>query len=187
MPSCSAPAFGAKSGLHVPEVLQPALAPVVAVIAQLTAQIRAYDRLVEQLASERYPETAQLRQVTGVGALTALSFVLTLEDPERFATSRAVGAYLGLCPRQGDSGAMRPQLRITKSGDPLLRRLLVSAAHYILGPFGPDCGLRRWGLALAARGGKNGKKRAIVAVARRLALRLRARWLEVLAAQKVAA
>jgi transposase len=176
VPACSAPAFGARSAAHVPEEVRPALTPVVQQLAALTAEIRAYDRAVEQLAATRYPETARLRQVPGVGALTALCFVLTLEDPARFATSRAVGAYVGLCPRQHDSGAQHPQLPITKGGDALLRRLLVGAAHYILGPFGPDCRLRVWGLALASRGGRNAKKRAIVAVARKLATLLHRLW-----------
>ena len=112
-----------------------------------------------------------------MGALTALAFVLTLEDPHRFASSRAVGAYLGLRPRQRDSGTRRPQLRITKAGDEMVRRLLVTAGHYILGPFGPDTDLRRFGLRLAERGGKAAKKRAVVAVARKLAVLLHRLWI----------
>jgi len=102
--------------------------------------------------------------------------VLTLEDPGRFRQSRAVGPYLGLCPRRDQSGGRDAQLRITKRGDAMLRRLLVSGAQYILGPFGPDTDLRRWGLRLAARGGKNAKKRAVVAVARKLATLLHRLW-----------
>jgi len=134
------------------------------------------DREVERLCKERYEETGVLRQISGVGALTALAFVLTLEDPHRFAKSRDVGAYLGLRPRQRDSGGQRPQLRITKAGDTLLRRLLVTSAHYILGPFGPDTDLRRFGLRLAERGGKAAKKRAAVAVARKLSVVLHRLW-----------
>ena len=135
----------------------------------------AYDRKVEELARRRYPETALLRQVPGVGALTALTYVLTLESPERFRDPRSVGSYLGLRPRRADSGSS-PQLRITKAGDEMLRRLLVGAAHYVLGPFGPDTDLRRWGLALAARGGKRGKRLAVVAVARKLSVLLLRLW-----------
>ena len=134
------------------------------------------DREVERLCAERYPETEVLRQVKGVGPITALCFMLTLEDPNRFRRSRSVGPYLGLRPRQRNSGEQRPQLRITKAGDEFLRRLLVSAAHYILGPFGPDTELRRFGLRLAERGGKAAKKRAVVAVARRLAVLLHRLW-----------
>ena len=108
--------------------------------------------------------------------LIALAFVLTVEDPTRFGKSREIGPYLGLCPRQADSGSYEPELRITKRGDPLLRRLLVSGAQYILGPFGPECTLRRKGLALAGRGGKNAKKRAVIATARRLAVLLHRLW-----------
>ncbi len=151
LPASSAPAFARAAARHLPAALTAALQPLLALIAQLTQQIAAMERTLEGLATTRYPETRQLRQPAGVGPLTALCYVLTLEDPGRFARSRAVGAYLGLCPRQRDSGAAHPQLRITKCGDPMLRRLLVNGAHYILGPFGPDCDLRRWGLALAAR------------------------------------
>ena len=123
-------------------------------------------------AAQRTPP----RQVPDVGAITALYYVLTIEDPGRFAKSRAVGAYVGLRPRQRDSGEQKPQLRITKAGDRLLRSLLVRCAHYILGPFGPDADLRRSGLRMAERGGAAGKKRAIVAVARRLAVLLHRLW-----------
>jgi len=117
-----------------------------------------------------------LRQPSGVGLLTALSYVLTLEDPGRFRQSRAVGPYLGPCPRRDQPGGHDAQLRITKRGDVMLRRLLVSGAQYILGPFGSDTDLRRCGLRLAARGGKNAKKRAVVAVARKLATLLHRLW-----------
>jgi transposase len=175
-PSSSSEAFPGRVRATLAEDLFPGLSAMLAMIEQLTAEIRSMDRAVERLCRERYPETAVLRQVKGVGPITALCFVLTLEDPHRFAKSRSVGAYLGLRSRQRDSGEQRPQLRITKAGDALLRRLLVTAAHYILGPFGPDTELRRFGLRLAERGGKSGKKRAVVAVARRLAVLLHRLW-----------
>ncbi len=115
--------------------------------------------------------------MNGVGALTSLAFVLTVEDPGRFAKSRSVGAYVGLRPRTRQSGEQQPQLRITKAGDALLRRYLVTAAQYILGPFGPDTDLRRFGSKLAERGGKAAKKRAVVAVARKLAVLLHRLWM----------
>ena len=173
---CSSKSFAQQAAPHIPAELGPALAPLLAMIAALDAQIRAYDRQIEELARQRYPETALLRQVPGVGSLTALAYVLTIEDPTRFADARAVGSYLGLRPRRADSGALSPQLHITKAGDEMLRRLLVGAAHYILGPFGPDTDLRRWGLALAARGGKRGKRLAVVAVARKLSVLLLRLW-----------
>jgi len=125
---------------------------------------------------ERYPETQLLRQVEGVGPLTALTFVLTLEDPYRFEKSRSVGAYLGLVPATARSGDRDPQKRISKEGDEMLRKLLVSCAHYVLGPFGSDSDLRRHGEKIASRGGKNAKKRAVVAVARKLAVLLHRLW-----------
>jgi transposase len=145
-------------------------------IDQLTQEIRHMNREAEKLCQERYPETGVLRQVKGVGTLTALGFVLTLEDPSRFAKSRTVGAYLGLRPRLRQSGEQQPQLRITKAGDALLRRYLVGASQYILGPFGPDTELRRFGLKLAERGGSAAKKRAVVAVARKLSVLLHRLW-----------
>jgi transposase len=176
LPSMSTPAFGKKAPQYIPEMLQPALMPVLEEIQNLTKQIRHYDSEIERLCSEEYPETSRLRQVTGVGPLTALCFVLTLESPTRFKRGRDVGAYLGLTPRQHESGASAPELRITKAGDRTLRRLLVSCAQYILGPFGPDTDLRRWSLELAGRGQKNAKKRAVVATARKLSVLLFALW-----------
>lgn len=173
--ACSTRAFHKRARESLPEGLEPVVEPVLEVVEQMTQQIRAYDRRIEKLCAERYPVTALLQQIRGVGPVTALCFVLTIEDPERFAKSRSVGAFLGLRPRKFASGGRDPELRITKKGDELLRRLLVQAAHYILGPFGPDTDLRRWGLRLAA-GGKRAKKRAIVAVARKLAVLLHRLW-----------
>jgi transposase len=149
----------------IPERLYTALAPMLEQIQSLTGKIREYDKQMEELAMKHYPETGALRQVRGVGALTSVAFVLTIENPDRFQKSRDVAPYLGLVPKQRESGDSSPQLRITKTGDKMLRRLLVSCGHYILGPFGEDCDLRRHGLKIASRGGKNAKKRAVVAKA----------------------
>ena len=155
----------------------PALGSVLEQIGSLTERIRDYDRRLETISKERYPETELLRQVEGVGTLTALTFVLTLEDPYRFEKSRSVGAYLGLVPARDQSGDRDPQKkRISKEGDEMLRKLLVSGAHYVLGPFGSDSDLRRHGEKIAARGGKNSKKRAVVAVARKLCVLLHSLW-----------
>jgi transposase len=177
LPSSSSEAFPKRARRAVSEDLFPGLPTMLAMIEQLTQEIRSMDREVERLCQERYQETGVLRQIPGVGPLTALAFVLTLEDPNRFAKSRDVGAYLGLRPRHRNSGGQRPQLRITKAGDAMVRRLLVTAAHYVLGPFGPDTDLRRFGLRLAERGGKAAKKRAAVAVARKLAVVLHRLWI----------
>jgi transposase len=176
LPACSAPAFPRKVVASLPEGLRPALLPHLELIALLTRQIAATDRQVEALCTERYPETTLLRQVPGVGPLTTLTYVLTLEDPSRFRRSRDVGPYLGLTPRQRQSGARSPQLPISKAGDCYLRQLLVGCAHYILGPFGPDSDLRRWGLRYAPPGARNAKHRAVVAVARKLAVLLHRLW-----------
>jgi transposase len=176
LPRSSTEAFPRRVRCVAAMDLFPGLETMLEMTERLTQEIRAMDCEVERLCRERYPETKLLRQVKGVGPITALCFVLTLEDPNRFQKSRSVGAYLGLRPRQRDSGEQRPQLRITKAGDELLRRLLVSAAHYVLGPFGPDTELRRIGLRLAETGGQAAKKRAVVAVARRLAVLLHRLW-----------
>lgn len=176
LPACSSRAFSKKVSEKTPESLRPGLLPVIEEISSLNDRIKTLDRQLEVLCEEAYPQTNLLRQVTGVGPITSLAFVLTLEDPERFSKSRTVGAFLGLVPGRKQSGDSDPQMRITKHGDRSLRRLLVNAAHYILGPFGPDSDLRRFGLKIAARGGKNAKKRAIVAVARKLAVLLHHLW-----------
>jgi transposase len=165
-----------KHAATFPAAVQSALCPLLQMITSANEQIDIYDCRILDL-QERYPETQLLQQVHGVGPLTATTYVLTLENPERFTRSRHVGTYLGLVPKRDQSGDGDPQLRITKAGSPMLRRLLVSCAHYILGPFGKDCDLRRHGLMLAARGGKNAKKRAVVAVARKLAVLLHHLWI----------
>ncbi len=150
--------------------------PSLLVIDATTAQIRALDRAIEELASTSYPETEFLTQIAGIGTITSLTFVLTIGDPERFRRQRDVGAYLGLVPKRDQSGNTDKQLRISKAGDAYLRRLLVSAAQYVLGPFGPDCALKRHGLKLAERGGPRAKKKAVVAIARKLALLMLTLW-----------
>ena len=173
----STPAFVATASASIPPELRAATAPVLTIIQTLTQQIREADRRIAHVIRERYPVAQRLQQITGVGPITALAFVLLVDDPTRFTDSRDVGAYFGLVPRLDESSDSQPQLRITKSGDGLGRRLLVTAAHYILGPFGPECDLRRHGVAIAARGGKSGKKRAVVAVARKLAVLLHHLWI----------
>jgi len=156
--------------------LQAALEPLLAAIESLSERIREYNQRIEHVAQESYPQVALLKQVKGVGTLIALTFLLTLEDPHRFRKSRDVGCYLGLQPGRRNSGQSEPQMHISKEGDPYLRTLLVQGAQHILGPFGADCDLRRWGLKLAERGGRNGKKRAIIATARKLAVLLHRLW-----------
>jgi transposase len=177
LPKCPARSFHKRAPEHIPEALRPALEPILEQIASLTERIRQYDRKLETVSKEHYPETQLLRQVEGIGPLTALCFVLTLEDPYRFEKSRSVGAYLGLVPATEKSGDRDPQKRISKEGDEMLRKLLVGSAHYILGPFGSDSDLRRHGEKIASRGGKNAKKRAAVAVARKLAVLLHRLWI----------
>ena len=176
VPCTSTPSFAKKALESLPEALRVALEPILENVVDLTRQIRAYDKQLEVVAQERYPEVEKLRQIKGVGLVTALSFVVVLEEPSRFERSRTVGAYLGLVPRRDQSGNWDPDLRITRAGNPLLRRLLVQAAHYMLGPFGEDSDLRSFGLAMAGKGGKRAKKRAVIAVARKLGVLLHRLW-----------
>jgi transposase len=161
---------------RLPEKVQQMITPSVQALAELSMRIAVLEREINVVARTKYPQTLWLQQVPGVGALTALYFVLKIEDPQRFENVRDVGAYAGLCPRRDQSGQSDPQLRISKRGDPYLRRLLVSAAQYILGPFGPQSALRAYGLMLAADGSARARKRAVVAVARKLAVLLLSLW-----------
>ena len=156
--------------------LQTVLQPLLSAIESVSERIAEYNERIEELAQKSYPQVALLKQVKGVGTLIALTFLLTLEDAHRFRKSRDVGCYLGLQPGRRNSGQSEPQMHISKEGDPYLRTLLVQGAQHILGPFGVDSDLRRWGLKLAERGGRNGKKRAIVATARKLAVLLHHLW-----------
>jgi transposase len=155
--------------------LREALEPLLREVESLHERIQEYDRRIEKMAKERYPETALLKQVPGVGDLIATTYVLTIEDPHRFRKSRDAGCFVGLQPGRRNSGESEPQMHISKEGDEYLGTLL-QGAHYILGPFGADSDLRCWGQKLAARGGKNAEKRAVVAVARKLAVLLHRLW-----------
>ena len=172
----SAPSFSGRARTQIPAELRPGLEPLLEMISELTTRIRGMDREIQQVIDAQYPEAQLLQRIAGVGPVTALAFVLLVEDPHRFAQSREVGAYFGLVPKLDESSDSQPQLRITKAGDELGRRLLVSAAQYILGPHGPECDLRAFGEAIALRGGKNAKKRAVVAVARKLAIVMHRLW-----------
>ena len=176
LPKCSTEAFVKKTRKAIPEQLRAALDPVYVQIEHLTSTIAGYERQIEKTAKERYPEVERVEQVRGVGTLTALSFMLVLEDASRFRRSRSVGAFLGLTSKRDQSGESDPQRRITKAGDRLMRRLLIQSAHYILGAFGEDCDLRRHGMRISERGGKRAKKRAAVAVARKLSVLMHRLW-----------
>ena len=176
LPGCSTESFARRAREGVPEQLKSSLAGVIDIIDELTEKIKGHDREIERVCTQKYRETKWLRQVPGVGPITALAYVLTLEDPGRFEKSRSAGAFLGLTPRRDQSGETDRQLRITKAGNTYLRQLLIGCAHYIMGPFGQESDLRRYGERIAARGGKNAKKRAVVAVARKLSVLLHRLW-----------
>ncbi len=176
LPKCGTQQVSRELGAGLHAELREVLEPLLKEIESLNERIQEYEVRVEKIAKESYPHVELLKQVKGVGTQIALTYVLTLDDPHRFPKSREVGCFLGLRPGRRDSGKSQPQMRISKEGDRYLRTMLVQGAHYILGPFGADSDLRRWGLTLAARGGKNAKKRAVVAVARKLAVLLHRLW-----------
>ena len=174
--SADSAAFSKKVRDEIPKELEPALVPILELISELTQRIRTYDRQIEQFCKEKYPETYLMRQIGGVGPITSLTLRLVLDDPARFRKSRQVGPYAGLVPGLDQSGETDKPLGITKEGDAYLRKVLVNSANYILGPFGKDCDLRRHGERIAAGGGKIAKRRAKVAVARKLAVLMHRLW-----------
>jgi len=176
LPKCGTYQVSGKLAEGLSAELREVLVPLLGGIESLNERIQEYDKRIEQIAKEVYPEVYLLKQVKGVGTQIALTYVLTIDDPYRFPKSREVGCFLGLRPGRRNSGKSEPQKRISKEGDRYLRTMMVQGAHYILGPFGEDSDLRRWGRKLAERGGKNAKKRAVVAVARKLAILLHRLW-----------
>ncbi len=175
IPKCSTGSFSKRAPEHIPKELKDSIEPLILTVDHLTIKIKELNRQIRKLC-EKYPETHKLLQVPGVGPVTALAYVLTIDDPYRFPKSRQLGAYIGLTPKRDQSGKCDKQLRISKAGNSYLRALLVSCGHYIIGPFGPDSDLRKYGVSIAARGGKNAKKRAAVAVARKIAVLLHQLW-----------
>jgi transposase len=176
LPASSTLCFAKRCMAVLPPARAEALGPVLEQIATMTVKIKHYDRTIKRLTETEYTETQALLQVYGVGQLTALTYVLTLGSKERFQRSRDVGCYLGLRPRRSQSGEGDPQLGITKAGNTDLRSLLVECANHVLGSHGRDSTLRQWGLHLPSRGGKQSRNRAIVAVARKLAVLLHRIW-----------
>ena len=175
--SGSPESFGTRAVASIPPELTTALLPMLKLIRNANAEIKNYDKEIDRLGREHYPITQSLRKIGGVGAMVSTCFVLTLNDHERFKRGRNVGAFVGIVPRQKSSGTSNPQMHITKAGDREMRRLLVLSANYILGAFGPDCDLLRFGLKIMGNGNdKIAKKRARVAVARKLAVLMHHLW-----------
>ena len=165
--------FGKRALANLPQFLHAAMTLLLEQIDQVSAKLSDYDKRIEE-AAENNPDMKRLATVTGVGALTASAYILTLGRKERFAHSRDVGSFLGFRPKQKQSGERDPQLGISKSGDKYLRKLLVQCAHHILGYWGKDSALRQWGLSKSS--GNASKKRAVIAVARKLAVVLHRMW-----------
>jgi transposase len=179
LPKCEAESLRESHAAELDPAIQPHIERLLRVARQLSEEIAQCDAELEKLSAERYgEETRRLKQVWGVGPITSLAYVLTLEDTSRFKRSRDVGCYLGLRPKRDDSGQSQPELRITKEGDVYLRTLLVQCAQRILSRQGPESDLKQWGLKIAAKGKKKAKRRAVVAVARKLAILLHRLWVD---------
>lgn len=163
-----------RCGSQIPDELLPAYMPHLELICKLNKAIKEYDQALKDMCTE-LKETQQLTQVYGVGVITALCFILTLEETTRFKNSRQVGAYLGLVPKKRGSGKSNPELGITKAGDRLLRCLLVQCANCILRENSPDSDLKRWGHARLT-GGSRVRKVVVVAIARKLSVLLHRLW-----------
>lgn len=176
VPSCSTDAFSKKMQSEIPKELHEIFSELLNTIKELSNKIKGFDKFIIKKSEDSYPETKRVQQIKGVGPITALAFILTLEQHSRFKKSRDVGPFLGLVPKRDQSGDIDKQLPISKSGNCYLRSLLVTSSHYILGPFGEDCDLRRYGERIAARGGKAAKKKAVVAVARKLGILMHSLW-----------
>jgi transposase len=144
--------------------------PMLQVLDTMGQQIKALDKHVDTTIAEQYPDAARLMQINGVGPLTSLTFVLTVDDVGRFDRCRDIGAFLGLVPRRDQSGNTDRQLGITRQGNAFLRRLLVNCAQTILGPFGQDSDLRRQGLKKIEAFGEKQRNKAVLATARKLAV-----------------
>lgn len=168
IPDCDARYFHDRCGA-IPDALKPALLPLVAMIKQLSKTIEDYDNKLEKDADTIAPGARRLTTIPGVGILTAISFTLVIDDVKRFASSRAVGPYLGLVPRRSQSGEIDKAMRISKAGDPYTRQLLVQCAQWGLRKDAKDSELHTWGLKLAGTS-KVDKRRATIAVARKLAV-----------------
>ena len=146
LPKCDADYVKESLADGLSAAAQSAIRPLLKSVEEINKQIQVYEQRIGAIA-ERYPEMKVLKQVHGVGTLIALTYILTLEDAQRFAHSREVGPYVGLTRKLRESGDSRPELGISKAGDELLRRLLVQGAHCILRQGAPDSDLKAWGMA----------------------------------------
>lgn len=170
--SCRSDRFAARcEATELPSGMGEVVAPLVAAIRELDARIAAMDELINAVGSG-HDAVASLQAIPGVGPVVALAYVLSLEDPTRFRRSREVPGYLGLRPRLRASSDSVRQGRITKQGDPDLRRLLVQAAHAHLRST-QETALKRWAQTLIPR---LGKRKTIVALARKLAVLMHRLW-----------
>ena len=146
--------------------------PLIEGIEALEVQLASSSRLLDARAAAD-PVCIRLMSVPGVGAITALTFKASIEDPGRFAKGADAGAYAGLAPRRSQSGERDYNGHISKAGDALLRHALYEAANSLLVRVKRPFALQTWGKKIAET---KGPKRARIAVARKLAILLHRLW-----------
>jgi transposase len=132
LPKCGTEQVSREMAAELSAELREVLEPLLKEIESLNERIKEHDARMEIIARESYPQVALLKQVKGVRTQIALTYVLTLDDPHRFAKSREVGCFLGLRPGRRDSGEIQPQMHISKEGDRYLRTMLVQGEHSLL-------------------------------------------------------
>ena len=177
-PGLTADAFHKYAGETLKKETFEKIEDLVEVIGKATEHILKYEKDIETLIKNKYPAAQLLQSINGVGPLTSLAFVLTIDDPKRFEHSRDVGAFLGLVPRRDQSGDIDKQLPITKAGSKLLRSLLLNCANYILSEKGEDNQIKRFGLKIRGDGTSKSKvNKAKVAVARKLSVIMHQMWI----------
>ena len=166
--------FGARAReLTKPQWLESVLEPMLTVLDGVEQQIQRLDRSLRELVAGD-PVVQRLVTTPGVGPVTAVAFVATLDNVERFEDARRVRAYLGLVPSESSSAEKHHRGPITKAGNRRMRWLLIEAAWSVMGSKRPDCqSLRQWTLGIARR---RGSQVAITALARKLAGILYAMW-----------
>jgi transposase len=156
----------------LPEELRAAIQPLLSQLEMVSEEIERLEEELETIAA-KLPIVQHLREIHGVGLLTALYFVLSVDDPERFRRSRDVAAFFGLRPCLRGSGDVKYYGKITKEGDPEMRRLLVQAAHAMMNTRKP-CRLQQWAFEVERR---RGKGKALTALARKIAVLMHRLWI----------
>jgi len=156
-----------------PKELEEAVWPIMGTLKVINLKVKAYDKLIEKLAEkpEFKPMVDRARVIYGVGIIGSTVLIAAIGGrPDRFTHARDVGAYLGMTPKQDQSGDTDKQLHITHAGSDIVRTALVECAGVALMTNAKETDLKLKGLRIALRGGKIARKKAKIAVARSMAV-----------------